>query len=201
MGKSAMLQSPFEKPENGSLDLNEFRQKIRKAWEDYLPAKTNCLLITDAPPEDLENHFYLAEAKGPEPLFLSVMEILYPELKADYLNRRRPINARQEMLRKFQADGFYYLEMLDIPLSYHQGFLSNAFSDLLVRVKQAAEKTAAVILLKSNTFEAVYDNLKRVGYRRTAPFTVPFPDQSQTREFEDKFRRALKYLKVLEKQP
>jgi hypothetical protein len=183
------------------VNLAEFREKIWKAWEDFRPSKTNCLLVTDAPPEDLENHFYLAEAKGPEPFFLSIMEILYPELKADYLNRRRPLNVRQEMLRKFQADGFYYLEMLDIPLQYHQGFLSNAFPDLLSRIKQTAEKTAAVILLKSTTFEAVYDNIKRVGYRRTAPFTVPFPDQSQTKEFEDKFRRALKYLKVLEKQP
>jgi hypothetical protein len=103
------------------------------------------------------------------------------------------------MLRKFQSDGFYYIEMLDIPLQYHQGFLSNAFSDLLGRVKQTADKNAAVILLKTNTFGAVYDNLKRVGYRRTAPFAVPFPDQNQTKEFEDKFIRALKYLKVLEK--
>ncbi|OGB60372.1 MAG: hypothetical protein A2Y94_08210 [Caldithrix sp. RBG_13_44_9] len=194
-----MLISPFENSENTSFNLAEFREKIRQSWENYRPQKTNCLLISDAPPEDLENHFYLAEAKGPDPFFLSIMEILYPELKADYLNRRRPLNVRQEMLKKFQSDGFYFLEMLDIPLQYHQGFLSNAFSDMLARVKQTAEKTAAVILLKTTTFGAVYDNLKRVGYRRTAPFAVPFPDQNQTKEFEDKFRRALKYLKVLEK--
>lgn len=194
-----MLISPFEKSENTSFNLAEFREKIRQTWENYRPQKTSCLLISDAPPEDLENHFYLAEAKGPDPFFLSIMEILYPELKADYLNRRRPLNVRQEMLKKFQSDGFYFLEMLDIPLQYHQGFLSNAFSDMLSRVKQTTEKTAAVILLKTTTFGAVYDNLKRVGYRRTAPFAVPFPDQNQTKEFEDKFRRALKYLKVLEK--
>ena len=190
---------PLENSEKISFNLVEFREKIRQTWENYRPQKTNCLLISDAPTENLDDHFYLAEAKGPEPLFLSVMEILYPEQKADYLNRRRPLNVRQEILRKFQSDGFYYLEMLDIPLPYHQGFLSNAFSDLLGRIKQTADKGAAVILLKTSTFGAVYDNLKRVGYRRTAPFAVPFPDQNQTKEFEDKFRRALKYLKVLEK--
>ncbi len=192
-----MLTSPFEQQESTPINLEEFRQRIRQAWDEYKPPKTNCLLITDAPPENLENHFYLADAKGPEPFFLSIMEILYPELKADYLNRRRPLNFRQEMLRKFQNDGYYFIEMLDIPLSYHRGFLSNAFPDLLRRVKQTTDKSAAVILLKTNAFEAIYDNLKRVGYRRTAPFAVPFPEQNETKDFENKFRRALKYLKVV----
>lgn len=187
------VQSKSQKPDV----LVSIKGKINKARSKYRPKEISCLLIAEAPPDSLDRFFYYEDVKRADYLFLGIIEILYPKLKKEYLNRRKPAEWKKKILQKFCADGFYLLDVLDIPLSMFSGYLSSASPDLIKRVKNLIDKNTPIILIKVTTYDAVFENLKNVGFRKIAPIRIPFPGQGQQKVFTEKFRGALKYLGII----
>jgi hypothetical protein len=175
----------------------EIKKNIQTAREKYKPETIRCLFIAEAPPDKIDRFFYYSNVKTADYLFLGITEILYPELKKEYLDRRRPAELKEKILKKFCSDGYYLMDVLDIPLSLHRGYLSTASSDLIKRVKEVTDKNTPIVLIKVTTYDAVFENLRNTGFRRIAPIRIPFPGQGQQKIFSEKFRGALKYLGII----
>jgi len=104
----------LEGPPVNSTDVNVM---VKSARMQYKPVKLKYLLVGEAPPESIDRFFYYPDVKRADHLFLGIMGVLYPELKQRYLLNCRPSGLKETILRRFQEDGFYLLDILDIPLA------------------------------------------------------------------------------------
>ena len=172
-----------------SINVEELKIKIQKAREGYRPEKIQCLFIAESPPNSIERFFYYPEVKRADYLFLGIMEILYPDLKNEFLLLGRPREIKERLLRKFQADGYYLLDILDMPLNTG-GNLTDAVPCLIKKVQTASDKNTPVIIIKVTNYDLAYAPLKQAGCN-VIPVRIPFPGQGQQEKFRIKFKDAL----------
>lgn len=168
----------------------------RAAREQYKPDPVRCLLIAEALPDSLDRFFYYPDVRRADYLFLGVMQVLYPGLKEEFLAARRPSALKEVLLRRFQADGFFLLDLLDEPLRRSYGLLQRAVPELLSRVGAIANPQTPIVLIKATTFEVAYGPLKAAGYQRIYNRPIPFPSQGWQLRFYELFRGALKQVEV-----
>lgn len=170
--------------------------KGRGAREQYRPDPVRCLLIAGALPDQLDRFFYHPDARRADYLFLGIMQVLYPGLKEEFLAARRPSALKESMLRRFQADGFYLLDIVDEASRRSYGLLQQDPAILLAQVDAVTSRQTPIVLIKTTTFEAVCRPLKAAGYQSVFQRPLPFPSQGWQHRFHELFKEALKELGV-----
>lgn len=179
----------------GEVDGGEGRQgtgaRARPAGEVYRPEALRCLLVAAALPDRLDRFFYDADARRADYLFLGVMQVLYPGLKDEFLASRRSRVLKERLLRRFQADGFFLLDLPEVAQGRSFGVSPRAVAQLVERVGQIANHQTPILLIKAATFEAAWEPLQAAGYQRVHRRAIPFPSQGWQHRFHELFGQAL----------
>jgi hypothetical protein len=167
---------------------DEIRQK-------YRPGHIKVLLIAESPPPEADKqssrHFYRSDkVHTDDRLFVNTIKALYPE--AAELTESQIEPDKEKWLRRFQADGWYMIEALEESLPHRitkpqrQEFIREHLSRLLERVKQIAEPSTKIILIKSNVFEVAAEPLRAAGYDVLNKELVDYPGQYNQRAYREK---------------
>jgi len=172
-------------------DFLEVTNKLENARLKYKPEKIKYLLIAEAPPDSLERFFYYENVKQHDYLFLGVVEALYPELKQRFLASKRNSEIKTTILQKLSADGFYLIDLSDLPLSLLHGSLKNQLPKLIKKVKNVTDKQTQIILIKANVYDTAYTILKTHGFKKVVDVRIPFPGQGNQKKFQVEFKKAL----------
>jgi hypothetical protein len=170
--------------------------RARAAREKYKPEQVRCLLIAEALPDSLDRFFYYPDVRRADYLFLGVIHVLYPGMKDEFLATRRSSGLKEKILRRFQEDGFFLLDILGEPLRKSYGSLQRALPELLLRVEAVANQQTPIVLIKTTTFDSVYRPLKAAGYQKVFDNPIPFPSQGWQHRFYELFSGALKEMGV-----
>ena len=172
-------------------DIDFLQSRYATARNKYKPAGISTLLIGEAPPCDLDRYFYFEEVPKQDSLFLEIMGVLYPELKAAYLKSKRDPALKAELLEHFQSDGYWLMDLSEVPHELTGGSPEDSLPGLLERVKKVADKKTNIILIKSNVYDCCYPALKELGFK-ISDERIPFPGSGQQGVFRERFRRALR---------
>ena len=174
------------------LNPSEIRRQITEAREKYRPVQVRCILVAEAPPREADQFFfYYSDVKRADHLFLGVMEALYPDEKQNYLLAGRNSQLKEQLLRRFQADGFYLLDILDVPKRTNQD-LKKAVPDLIKRLRTVAAATTPIILIKISTYDIAAHRIRQAGFNNVIPAPIAFPGNAQQSRFQIEFKEALR---------
>ena len=171
-------------------DIDFLRSRYAAARNKYKPSTVKTLLIGEAPPCDLDRYFYFEEVPKQDSLFLEIAGVLYPEMKAAYLKSKRDPAFKAELLEQLQSDGYWLIDLSEVPHEVTGEKAEDSLPGLLERVKKVAGKGTNIILIKSNVYDCAYAALKDLGYK-VSNERIPFPGSGQQGVFRDRFRRAL----------
>lgn len=174
-------------------DVDFLKETYAAARNKFKPARIRVLLIAEAPPCNLDRHFYFEDVKVQDSLFLEITGLLYPEQKQQYLSSGRETGLKTELLRSFQEDGYWLLDLYEVPGEFCSGGDEERLPSLLARLEKHIDKTTPVIIIKTNVYDLVYPVLKEQGYK-VSPERLPFPGSGQQRVFREKFKKALNAL-------
>lgn len=180
-----------------SVDISEFKQQLEKARLKYKPDSVKYLLIAEAPPDSLDRFFYYENVHQHDYLFLGVAEALYPELKDRFIASRRDNKIKRSILLEFQTDGFYLLDLSELPLSILKNNLASQLAYLIEKIEQVANKETKIILIKATVYDTAFYTLKRYGFDNVINLRIPFPGQGGQRLFQTEFRKALELVSYL----
>lgn len=182
---------PIEKPAISN-EFSVVRTKLEMARLKYKPTKVKYLLIAEAPPDSVERFFYYDNVRQHDYLFLGVAQALYPDLKDNFLVSGRNSAIKNSILLKMKADGFYLLDLSDLPLSLMTGDLSSQLPKLFGKITKVADEQTKIILIKATVFDTAYEYLKQRGFKNVVNIRIPFPGQGGQKNFQIKFNEALK---------
>lgn len=191
-----------QKQEPSELDLQggkivtdeDVSSSIAEARLKYKPRKIKYLLIAEAPPDSIDRFFYYEKVKQHDYLFLGIAGALYPDLKSQYLQSHRSRENKIKILNKFAEDGFYLVDLSDLPLSLMKGRLDDQLPGLIERINIIATNQTKIILIKANVYDIVFSRLVEEGYKHVASVRIPFPGQGWQHNFQIEFKRALSVL-------
>lgn len=178
-------------------DISQLKKQLEEARQKYKPEKVKYLLIAEAPPNSLERFFYYDNVREHDYLFLGIAEALYPKLKKQYLLNRRNNEIKNSILRKFQQEGFYLLDLSELPLSLINTNLRSQLPNLIERIKSTANDNTQIILIKANVYDIAFQPLKK-QFEKVIDQRITFPGQGGQRKFQDEFKQALKKVHYFE---
>lgn len=161
------------------------------ARKRYQPDCIKTLLIAEGPPESLNRFFYFEDVKSDDSLFLEIMSVLYPMQKIKYLNTGRSTDLKKQLLDKFKSDGYWLLDLSEIPKQQLTQPIELCLNRLVTDVKKCVNDLTKIILIKVNVFDCCYSALKAEGFN-VSQERMPFPGSGQQRLFREKFWKALK---------
>jgi len=176
--------------ENSQSDIQFIKEMYAKARNKFKPNHIRILLIAEAPPDSPERYFYFEDVKKQDSLFLETMGVLYPQQKQQYLSSGRDTMLKRELLNTFKEDGYFLLDLSEIPSSLLGKSLESCLPSLLERLKKQIDKNTPIILIKSNVFDICYNPLVSSGYNVSSE-RIPFPGSGQQRVFREKFAKAI----------
>ena len=171
-------------------DIEFLNEVYAAARNKYKPNNINVLIIAEAPPCALDRFFYFEEVKTQDSLFLEIMGILYPKEKQRYLSSGRDPSMKRNLLETFKLDGYWLLDLSEIPTSVSNNSLESCVPSLVSKLEKHIDKNTPIILIKSNVYDICYEALKAKGYR-VINERLPFPGSGQQKVFREKFARAL----------
>ena len=119
-------------------------------------------------------------------------QALYPDLKDTFLASGRNSAIKNSILLKMKADGFYLLDLSDLPLSLMTGDLSSQLPKLIGKINNVADEHTKIILIKATVFDTAYEYLKQRGFKNVVNVRIPFPGQGGQKLFQISFKEALK---------
>jgi hypothetical protein len=175
---------------NTNADIEFLKETYIAARNRYKPRHIKVLLIVEAPPDSLDRFFYFEDVKKQDSLFLEIMGILYPDQKAEYLASGRDTELKKELLQAFRTDGFWLMDLSEVPLSISGNSLESCVPHLLERLNKYIDKTTPVVIIKTNVYDLCYSVLRAEGYNVVAE-RMPFPGSGQQRIFREKFRTVV----------
>jgi hypothetical protein len=171
-------------------DIEYLETVYTNARNKYRPNSIAVLFIAEAPPCALDRFFYFEDVKKQDSLFLEIMGILYPQEKEKYLSSGRNTHIKKDILDRFRSDGYWLLDLCEIPTSISNEPLVTHMPSLITRLEKFINKNTPIILIKSNVYDCCYSLLIRKGYR-VIDERMPFPGSGQQKVFREKFKRAL----------
>ena len=172
-------------------ELIKYKARISKARVQYKPSNIKCLIIAEAPPNSIERFFYYPHVKTADYLFLGIAGVLYPKKKEKYIDWGRPWSLKQEILSQFHNDGYYLINLLDVPINQYNGNLSDTIEPTIKHVKGLITLQTPIVIIKTNVFDEVYNPLVSSGFTNVINIRIPFPGQGWQIEFSKKFKKAL----------
>lgn len=180
------------KPEVSSIvNTSELKAQLEKARLKYKPDEIKYLLIAEAPPDSVDRFFYYDKVRQHDYLFLGVVQALYPDLKKKFLASGRSSSVKNFILLKLKTDGFYLLDLSELPLSLMKGSLYSQLPHLVEKIDQVANKQTFVILIKATVFDTAFLYLHQEGFVNVVNVRIPFPGQGGQKLFQAKFIEAL----------
>lgn len=174
----------------GENDCKQILESLETARKNYQPEKVKYLLIAEAPPDNVERFFYYESVSKHDYLFLGVIGVLYPEIKNEYLANKRDKGIKRKALVKLKDDGFYLLDLFEMPLSCSGGNYTNQVESLTKRIDEVIEEDTVIILIKVTVYDAVFSALIE-RYENVVNERIPFPAQGGQKVFHQKFSNAL----------
>lgn len=171
-------------------DIDFLKTRYAVARNKYRPEEVRTLLIAESPPCNPERYFYFEEVRTHDSLFLEIVGVIYPELKAAYLASKRDPELKAELLENFRSDGYFLIDLSEVPQELTGESDAACLPGLLARVGKLAAKRTRIILIKANVYDCAYGPLTDAGYKVSAE-RLPFPGSGQQRVFQEGFRRAL----------
>jgi len=176
--------------DNTAADLQFLKARYTRAQNKYKPARIRVLLLAEAPPCSLERYFYFEDVPTQDSLFLEIMGVLYPDGKKRYLASGRDAELKEELLQTFKEDGYWLMDVSEIPTSLTKESLQSFIPDLLGRLQKHIERSTPIILIKASVYDACYEALKAEGYNVSRE-RLPFPGSGQQKVFREKFSQVL----------
>jgi hypothetical protein len=176
---------------SATVDITKLKTQLETARLKYRPDNLKYLLIAEAPPDSVERFFYYDDVREHDYLFLGVAQALYPELKDKFLASKRSSVIKNEILRKFQADGFYLLDLSELPLSQLTDDLSFQLVTLIEKVKNVADEQTKIILIKVNVYDIAFNSLQE-EFENVVDIRITFPLYKGLKLFPLMFDKALK---------
>ncbi len=165
-------------------------KKLEEARKKYKPEKIKIIFIAEAPPDSLDRFFYYENVKKADYLFLGIIDALYPNLKESFLKSKRTPEIKQKILSQFKRDGFYLLDLYELPISMKFESKINARKKLSEKLKKICNKETSIILIKKDVYDNVYDFLK--SNFNVINKKINFPSNGWQKKFKEKFTEALK---------
>lgn len=190
----SIIKTITNKKDTQEIDFTAIKTKIEEARTVYKPHTIKYLLIGEAPPDSLDRFFYFSDVKTSDWLFLGVTQALYPLQKEQYLSKKRDSDLKEKILKKFQEDNFYLIDLLDYPLSFYSGNLTETTEELIEKIKELANENTQIILIKANVYDTAYKVLKDNGFN-VIDKRIDFPASGGQLKFQEKFKEALKEAK------
>ena len=173
-----------------SSDIEFLKDVYALARNKYKPSKIRTLLLAESPPENLERYFYFEDVKTQDALFLEIMGVLYPDLKTRYLRSGRKPDLKEELLTQFRDDGYWLMDVSEVPYTVLQNDYESCLPDLLQRLRKHADEQTPIILIKANVYDLCYSFLASHGYK-VVNERLPFPGSGQQRIFREKFAKLI----------
>lgn len=172
-------------------DISQLKNQLEKARQKYKPETVKYLLVAEAPPDSLERFFYYDNVRQHDYLFLGVAEALYPKLKEQFLLSGRSSEIKNSILLTLQQDGFYLLDLSELPLSLLDTDLQSQLPSLVEKINSVADNNTQIILIKTNVYDIAFYYLKQ-KLENVIDQRITFPGQGGQRKFQDEFKQALK---------
>lgn len=174
----------------GISDFSELKVRLERARLKYRPKELKILLVAEAPPDNIERFFYYESVLNHDYLFLGIAEALYPDLKEKYIKSSRKKEMKISILERLKIDGFYLLDLSELPLSILNKNLVSQLSGLTERVSCLANSETKVIFIKANVYDTAFSSLNDV-LPNLIDARIPFPGQGWQKEFQVELRKAL----------
>jgi hypothetical protein len=174
------------------MEQNELLKKLEAARLKYKPAEMKAIFVAEAPPDGLERFFYYENVQRDDWLFLGIIGVLYPEEKEKYLKNGRRKMQKAALLRRIQADGYYLLDLYELPMSLT--FIlpqQEAVKRLCNELTTLCDKSTPIILIKANVYDEAYSYLKEKGFN-VIKERIAFPSSGQQTNFKNSFTKAIK---------
>lgn len=178
-----------------TVKITELKTQLEAARLKYKPNIVKYLLIAEAPPDSVERFFYYENVFQHDYLFLGVTQALYPDLKDEFIASGRNCEIKESILLKLKADGFYLLDLSELPLSLLKGDLSSQLPSLIEKIKVVSNEQTKIILIKTTVFDTTYLHLQKEGFENVINVRIPFPGQGGQKLFQTKFHEALELAK------
>ncbi len=193
----AYLCSMAHRKKNGldDIDIPYLKDIYSQARDRYKPRDIKVLIIVEAPPCALDRFFYFEDVKTQDSLFLEIMGILYPRDKELYLKSKRDTILKEQLLERFRADGFWLLDLYELPTDYIHIRDVDPAQDLIRRIDKTVTGHPDMILIKANVYDLCYSKLFSAGYH-VIDERIPFPGSGQQGVFRERFRRALQQCRL-----
>ena len=173
---------------NSSSDIDFLKDVYALARNKYKPAKIQTLLLTEAPPCNLDRYFYFEDVKKQDALFLEITGVLYPDSKERYLRSGRKTELKEELLLQFQSDGWWLMTVAEVPFEISGLALQDSLPDLLQRLDKYITKQTPIILIQAAVYDLCYPLLTQQGYN-VINERLPFPGSGQQKIFREKFAK------------
>jgi len=180
------LTQPFTNEREWSLT-----SEIEKKRKAYLPEEVSWMLIAESPPSNPERFFYYPNVKEHDHLFLAVMQTLYPELYHSYMSSSRASHVKVNLLKRFQLDGFYLLDLFKSSSDISKVHKNQAVRRMIKSLRAVAAQDTPIILIKSTVYDILADPLVEAGFINVARERIPFPLYQWKFVFLERFSRAL----------
>lgn len=174
------------------INIQDLKTQLEKARNKYKPDRVKYLLVAEAPPDSVERFFYYDNVHQHDYLFLGVSQALYPDLKENFLASRRSSKIKSSILLKFKADGFYLLDLSELPLSFTTGDLYSQLPTLVEKLIAVSEEKTKIILIKATVYDTAFQYLKQKRFENVVDTRVPFPGQGGQKAFQVQFNKALR---------
>lgn len=172
-----------------TVSISTLKAQLEKARQKYKPERVKYLLIAEAPPDSVERFFYYDNVHQHDYLFLGIFQALYPDLRENFLASRRNSQIKNSILLKFQADGFYLLDLSELPLPVD---LNSQLPALVEKIKMVANEKTKVILIKATVYDTAFHYLRQNGFENVVDIRIPFPGQGGQKAFQVQFNKALR---------
>ena len=171
-------------------DIAFLKNVYALARNKYKPAKIQTLILTEAPPCNLDRYFYFEDVKKLDSLFLEIMGVLYPGLKQQYLKSGRKTEIKEDLLAQLQSDGWWLMTVAEVPFEIANFSLQDCLIDLTARLNKYITKQTPIILIQANVYDLCYPLLTQQGYN-VLNERLPFPGSGQQKVFREKFAKAI----------
>ena len=120
---------------------------------------------------------------------------MWPSLLSRFRNQlhgsRRSNDLKKLILEKIKRDGFYLLDLSELPLSQLQKSLELQLTALVDKIKQNADNETKIIFIKANVYDIVFPRLQQDGFDNVIDVRMPFPGQGGQIRFQVEFKKAL----------
>lgn len=172
-------------------DIKKLEKKLEDARTEYKPDKIKYLLVAQAPPDNIERFFYYTNVTNRDYLFLGVIGVLYPEDKIEFLESGRNADIKNSILLKFKEDGFFLIDLSELPISYATKSLKSQLPTLEKKVQKLTDEDTKIIPIKCDVYDIAFSFLNE-RFKNVIDARIPFPGSGNQEKFNLKFIKALK---------